>query len=223
MSPTDPIVQFAALHLGGRSVPDDLRTLLELHWRDAATGKDNRLKSTGVTLLDADRMPDAVTAILAGGDDLEAAERLTRAQAMRDMIRSSGFVAEAAAGDAIGYWFGPDSIPIEAAPLLRFDPNGHFSILPGSSISEGILVVASRGDNQAFSNLRDYLNELGLNISAQSIQDIQPRECALHPQAVYQQLIRAYSSDLSTTSVPVTGDPVAIMTMYRGPKIGSEE
>src|SRR6516164_8903209 len=127
---------------------------------------------------------------------------------MSDMIRYAGFVAEAAGGDAIGYWFGPDSIPIEAAPLLRFDSNDHFSILPGNSISECILVIASRSDHRTFSNLRDWLNELGLNIPARTIQDIQPRECALQPQALYQQLIRTYSRDLSTTSVPGTGDPV---------------
>jgi hypothetical protein len=48
-------------------VPDDLRTLLELYWRDAETGNGNPLKSAGVTLLDADRMPDAVAAILVAG------------------------------------------------------------------------------------------------------------------------------------------------------------
>jgi hypothetical protein len=223
MSPIDPIAQFAALHLGNRAVPDDLRRLLELDWGNAASGKSNRLKRAGVTLLDGDRMPELVAAVQAGRNDLPSAERLARAQAMADMVRYSGFVAEAAAGDAIGYWFSPKSIPIEAAPLLRFDADGHFSILPGKTISEGVLVIASRGNNQTFSDLRDYLNELGLTISARSIQDIRPRERAPDPETTYQQLIRAYSTDLAAASVPDTGDSVNLMTMYRGPKIGPED
>ena len=43
MSPIDPIIQYATQHLGGRIVPDDLRKLLNLQWRDAAGGSSNNL------------------------------------------------------------------------------------------------------------------------------------------------------------------------------------
>ena len=222
MSPIDPMIQYAAQHLGGRTVPDDLCKLLNLQWRDAASGRSNRLKRAGVTFMDGDRMPGLIVAVCAGRDDLEAATRLANAQAMGDMIRYSGFVAEDAAGDAIGYWFSPDRIPIEAAPLLRFDTDGNFSILCGNGIAEAILVIASRGDNLTFSELRDYLNDQGVNITARTIQDVQRRECSLLPQATYQELIQAYSADLSATSVSDTGGPVDIMTIHSGPKIGPE-
>jgi hypothetical protein len=214
--PIDPIVRFGAQHLGGRTVPDDLRKLLEAHWRDAASGKNSRLKSAGVEFIDGDQLPRLIAAERAGRDDLEGAMRLAFAQAMGDMIRYSGFVAEDAAGEAIGYWFSPDHIPIETAPLLRFDTNGNFSILCGKNIAEAILVIASRGDNKTFSELRDYLCELGINVAPRTIQDVQRREPALPPQATYEQLIQAYRADLSTTSAPDTGSPVDIMTSHRG-------
>jgi hypothetical protein len=116
----------------------------------------------------------------------------------------------------------PDRVPIETAPLLRFDTDGNFSILYGNGIAEAILVIASRGNNLTFSELRDYLNEQGLNIAARTIQDVQRRECSLLPHATYQQLIQTYSADLSATSVSDTGGPVNIMTIHRGPKIGPE-
>ena len=192
MSPIDPITQFATQHLGGSTMPDDLRRLLNLQWRDAASGRSNSLlKDAGVTFLDGGRMPGLIAAVCTGRDDLEGAARLAYAQAMADMVRYSGFVAEDAAGDAIGYWFSPDRIPIETAPLLRFDTDGNFSILPGNGIAEAILVIASR-------------------------------ECSLLPQATYQQLIQAYSADLLATSVSDTGGSVNIMTIHRGPKIGPE-
>jgi len=192
MSPIDPIIQYATQQLGGRTMPDDLRRLLNLQWRDAAGGRsDNLLKDAGVTFLDGGRMPRLIAAVCTGRDDLEGAARLAYAQAMGDMVRYSGFVAEDAAGDAIGYWFSPARVPIETAPLLRFDTDGNFSILPGNGIAEAILVIASR-------------------------------ECSLLPQATYQQLIQAYSADLLATSVSDTGGSVNIMTIHRGPKICPE-
>ncbi len=221
-SPTDRIVQYSARYLGGRAVPDDLRKLLELQWRDAEDGGNNRLKRTGVTLID-NMLPKVIAAACAGRDDLAGATRLAHAQAMADMVRCSAFVAEDdTTGDAIGYWFSPDRIPIEVAPLLRFDTEFNFSILPGNNLAEAILVVASRGEEQRFCELRDSLNELGLNIAARSIQDVQPRPCAILPQATYQQLIQAYSADLSAASVLNIGGPGDIMTVHRGPKIDLE-
>jgi hypothetical protein len=216
MLPTDPIVQFAAQHLGGRSVPDDLGKLLESQWQDVASGSSNRLKNAGVEFIDGDRMPRLIAAECVGRDDLEGAMRLARAQAMGDMLRYSGFVAEDTAGDAIGYWFGPDRIPIGLAPLMRFDSNSNFSILCGNGIAEAILVIASQGDNQTFSELRVYFCELGISIAPRTIQEVQRRECAFLPQSAYEQLIRAYLANLSTTSTSDIGGPVNIMTIHRG-------
>jgi hypothetical protein len=219
----DPMIDFAQRRLGGRAVPSDLGNLLE--WERAGAPSSGRgfLKSAGVRMLDGDRMPSLVAAILAGRDNLDSANRLAYAQAMGEMLRYCGFVAEAAAGDAIGYWFSPDRIPIDTAPLLRFDTEGHFSILPGNTIVEGILFIASRGDDQTFGALRKQLHDMGLDISARTRGDLRPRECALHPEVTYQRLVRAYARDFSTTSMPDTGEPVDLMTMHRGPDIGPEK
>jgi hypothetical protein len=222
MSPIDPIIQYAARHLGGRTVPDDLCKLLNSQWRDAATGRRNRLKDAGVTFIDVDRMPRLIVAVCAGRDDLQGATRLAYAQAMGDMIRYSGFVAEDDAGDAIGYWFSPDRLPIETAPLLRFGTDGNFSILCGNCIAEALLVIASRGNNLTFSELRNYFNEQGITIAARTIEDVKRRECSLLPQATYRELIQAYAADLAAGSMSDTGGAVNIMTIHRGPKIGPE-
>jgi hypothetical protein len=132
-------------------------------------------------------------------------------------------VAEDASGCAIGYWFGPGRTPIEAAPLMRFDGNGRFSILCGNGIAEAILTVASGGSDSAFLKLRHYLNEQGLTITARTIEDIPHPECLVQPQATYEQLVRNYSADLSAASEHDTGSPVNIMTTHRGPEIGPSD
>jgi hypothetical protein len=219
MSSCNPMPDFAAQHLGGRTVPNDLRRLLELQAHDAASGSANVLKDAGVTFLLGDRLPALVEAECRGRDDLGGIARLAQSQAMADMARESGFVAEDEDGAAIGYWFGPEQLPIESAPLMRFDRNGSFSVVPGNGIAEAVLVIGSHGSDETFAALRDELNRQGFAIAARSIGDVGPRKCAVGPQAIYEQLIQSYSADLSTTSAPDTGGPVEIMTTYRGPRI----
>src|SRR5262245_17117924 len=161
MPEIDPNVQFTALHLGGRTVPDDLRRLLSLQSVDAASGRANRLNDAGVFFLSGDRLPALIESECRGRDDLSGVARLAHAQAMADMVRYSGFVAEDRDGNAIGYWFGPHQFPIEVAPLMRFGPDD-FSILRGKGIAEAVLVVAAHGNDRIFSDLRKYLTGQGL-------------------------------------------------------------
>lgn len=219
MSSSNPSLDFAAEHLGGRPMPDDLHKLIDLQARDAATGGENPLKQAGVTFLGGDRLPALVAAACRGRDYLEGIARLAASQATADMVRLSGFVAEGAGSGAIGYWFSPEQAPIEVAPLMRFDQSGSFSLVPGNGIAEAVLVIGSRGDEGTFRTLRDWLNEQGFAISARSISDIKPRPCATGPQAAYERLIQTYSADLSATSTSGVGDPVELMTTHRGPKI----
>jgi hypothetical protein len=62
MSSGTPTVDFATQHLGGRPMPDDLRKLIDLQARDAASGGANPLKQAGVTFLDSDGTPALVAA-----------------------------------------------------------------------------------------------------------------------------------------------------------------
>jgi hypothetical protein len=215
----DWAAQFAAYHLGGRSLPDDLRRLLSLQRDQAASGRATCLDRLGITFLACDRRPALIDAECRGRDGLQGIARLAHAQAMADMVRYSGFVAQDDDGNAIGYWFGPDQVEIESAPLMRFDTTGHFSILRGNSFAEAILALGSQGNDSVFRELRDCLNQQGLAITGQSVHDLSQSKRALDPQVTYQRLIEGYLTDMSATSVPDAGEPVSIMTTQRGPQI----
>jgi hypothetical protein len=219
MAAVDPCVRFAAQHLGGRPMPEDLCKLLKLQWSGLEAASPHRLIRACVTFLDGDRLPALIEAECRGRDDLGGPVRLAHAQAMTDMVRCSGFVGEQADGSALGYWFGPDRTAIEIAPLMRFDANGHFSLLRGHGIAEVILVAAAQGNERTFAELRQYLNQQGFGIAAVSVDDIRSADCLPLPQIFYQQLVRAYLADLSAASVPETGSPVTIMGTNRGPDI----
>jgi len=207
------IAEFSASHLGGRAVPDDLRLLLDMQWSNA-----DAFDPLGVCFLLGDQGPTLIGEECSGRNDLSSVERLAHAQAMTDMLRTSAFIAEDKEGGALGYWFGSQH-GIDTAPIIRFDRKGVFSILPGHGIAEAILVFASRGDERLFAGLRDQLSRYGLHIIPASIASISLPDCSPTPQAVYEQVLATYRTDLSGTVPPDIGDPAEILAIERGPKI----
>ena len=210
MVESSPISEFSAVHLGGRPAPADLRLLLEMQW--SAVGASNSLQ---VRFLAANQAPAQVAAEISGRDDLAGLERMARAQAMTDMFRDSGFVAECGDGAALGYWFGPSHCPIDAAPILQFHRKGVFSILPGNGIAEAILALAADGDQRRFAEMRDHLDRHGLHIIPNALAAIRVPVCSPTPQTVYEQLLAKYREDLSAATPPAAGGPVQILATER--------
>ena len=209
MTHPNPISEFSTFHLGGRAVPSDLRLLLEMQW--SAAGASDPL---GVRFLVGNQGPAKVSEECSGRDDLTGLERIARAQAMTDMFRYSGFVAECGGG-ALGYWFGPSQYTIDAAPIMRFDHKGVFSILPGNGIAEAILALAAGGDERCFAELRNQLGRHGMHIVPVSLAAIDVPACSPTPQTVYEQLLATYRAGLSSAAPQDFGDPVEILATER--------
>lgn len=134
---------------------------------------------------------------------------------MTDMFRYSGFVAECGDGAALSYWFGPTNFTIDAAPIVRFDRKGDFSVLPGSCIAEAFLALAADKDERRFVELRDQLEQHGLHIVPTSLADIRAPVCTPSPQTVYQQILATYRANLSAAVPPQSGGPVEILVTER--------
>ncbi|MGP0090314.1 MAG: hypothetical protein ACLPKB_10225 [Xanthobacteraceae bacterium] len=214
MTPSNPITEFSASHLGGRPVPNDLRLLLEMQ-RSGAVGGD----LLGVRFLMGNQRPAQADVECSGRNDLSGPDRIAHAQAMTDMLRYSGFIAEDNEGGALGYWFGPSQYAIDTAPIMRLDRAGVFSVLRGKGIAEVVSVLAAHGDEGIFAGLRDQLSRHGLHITPASLAAIGVPACSPTPQAVYQQLLANYRADLSSATIPDFGDPVEILATERGPEI----
>lgn len=210
MTQSAPISDFSKFHLGGRVAPPDLRLLLEMQW--SAGGASDPLR---IRFLADDQAPAQVAAESSGHTDLTGLEQTARAQAMTDMFRYSGFVAECGDGAALGYWFGPTHFTIDAAPIIRFDRKGDFSVLPGNCIAEAFLALAADRDERCFAELRDLLERHGLHIVPTSLAAIRAPVCTPTPQTVYQQILATYRADLSAAVPPQSGGPVEILITER--------
>jgi hypothetical protein len=210
MTRTALISDFSKFHLGGRAPPADLCRLLEMQWSAGGASDPSRIR-----FLAADQAPAQVAEESSGRADLTGLERAARAQAMTDMFRYSGFVAECGDGAALGYWFGPTNFKIDSAPIIRFDRKGDFSVLPGSCVAEALLALAADKDERCFVELRDQLERHGLHIVPISLAAIRAPVCTPTPQTVYQQILATYRANLSAAVPPQSGGPVEILATER--------
>ena len=210
MRQSNLISDFSKFHLGGRVAPADLCLLLEMQW--SARGASDPLR---IRFLAGVQAPAQVAAESSGRADLTGLERTARAQAMTDMFRYSGFVAESGDGAALGYWFGPTHFTIDTAPIIRIDRKGDFSVLPGNCIAEAFLALAADGDEPYFAELRDQLERHGLHVVPISLAAIRAPGCTPTPQTVYQRILATYRGDLSAAVPPQSGGPVDILITER--------
>jgi hypothetical protein len=194
MTKIDPT--YSSRHLGNRPIPNDLRLLLEMHLNDSVPTDC----LNGIRFLDGDRSATLIEMECSGRNDLSGVSKLAHAQAMADMVHMSGFVAEDGDDSAIGYWFGSAQSQIDDAPLILFNRNHSFSVLPGAGIAETVLVLASHGDDRIFVKVRNLFRRFGLQVAPTSLQGVAIRSCSPSPQTIYEQLIATYSADLSTAT-----------------------
>ena len=54
--------------------------------------------------------------------------------------------------------------PIDAAPIVKFDAEGQFVLLPGRSLSEVMLGACGIDDGTRFAEARNWLAEHGITI-----------------------------------------------------------
>jgi hypothetical protein len=130
MTHDSKLAEYSRQRLGGRKLPDDLRTLLVLQWQRGVTA--------------------------AGADPLD------------EMGEHAAFVARDDDDRIIGYWFGPENVGIDAAPILRLDTEGQFALLEGGTLSEALLGSHVFDDAERFTQLKEEFAKAGIAISAGS-------------------------------------------------------
>ena len=96
------------------------------------------------------------------------------------------FVAELPDSTYLGYWRGRSKRAIAASPIVVYDSEGQFSLIPGASIAEAILATAYDEDN--FMELKTLLESMGIAIAASSIDDLAMPDVDDDPGALHREL-----------------------------------
>lgn len=167
MAHEEKLAEYARQRLTGRDVPADLRTLLVLQWeRDAATPGADPLHFLGVSLLEVGETHDLLDHSYLNDKDRADPDTMANVAAMKSTCEHAAFVARDHDGNVLGYWFGPENLGIGAAPILKLDTEGQFSLLAGLNLSEALLGDRVFEDAEKFAQLRQEFAKAGIVIGA---------------------------------------------------------
>ncbi|MFI6518252.1 hypothetical protein ACIBF1_22035 [Spirillospora sp. NPDC050679] len=183
--------EFSRERLGGRPLPDDLRTMLVAQW-EGRTGFRDLLGVTFPEPGEADLLLDT--------DYLTEAERADpEMQAVHAGMAEMGKYARLVAKNEdcwIGYWLHPDEPADRPAPLIQLDTEASFWLLQGRTLAEALVAVCSHYRDEsdarlAFSALAADLAGLGLPLGADSYDALHEPEPVVQPEDLMEELIDA--------------------------------
>jgi hypothetical protein len=169
MTHDSKLAEYSRQRLGGRKLPDDLRTLLVLQWQRGVTAAGaDPLDEMGVVLLEAGETHALLDHSYLNDKDRANPDTMANVAAMMSTCEHAAFVARDDDDRIIGYWFGPENVGIDAAPILRLDTEGQFALLEGGTLSEALLGSHVFDDAERFTQLKEEFAKAGIAISAGS-------------------------------------------------------
>jgi hypothetical protein len=153
--------EYSEQRLGGRPIPDDLRALLTMQWErpqvSASDGEEpDPLAYIDARLLDADEVPDLLDHSYLTPKDLQDPDIVGNVNAIKTVCEHAAFVAVDTSGRLFGYWFGPEQLPIDAAPIVQLDTEGCFTLVQGRTLVESLVGYSLYSDGDDYQELREW-------------------------------------------------------------------
>jgi hypothetical protein len=200
MTPAEKLAEYSRMRLGGREIPADLRALLLLQWqRDEEKPAADPLEAMFVSLLEAGETHDLVDHSYLNEKDRADPDIMANVAAMKSTCEYAAFVARDEDGNLIGYWFGPENVGIDSAPILKVDSEGQFELLGGRSLSEALLGDKVFEDADKFAALKDVFAQAGIAIAADSWEDLEYPDPPTSPAVFHEE---RYEENRSKAGLP---------------------
>ncbi|MFJ9646156.1 hypothetical protein [Streptomyces sp. NPDC101206] len=185
------LAEFSRERLGGRPIPDDLRTMLVAQWEDRADFRE----LLDITFLEAGRLQPLLDTGYLSEAELADPEMQAVNAALVVLAEYVKIVAERDEG-WIGYWVHPDE-PADRPPVVvGLDTEFTLSGMAGSSLAEACAADQVRYAGEpdartAFASLAGRLAELGVPLRADDYDDLSEPGFTVDPEALTEELIDA--------------------------------
>ena len=144
------------------------------------------LAALGVQVLDED--DDLFTHEYLTAEDLARPDVVANIAAINEVAALALWALQNEESELWGWWQGPDQIPLERAPVVRYDTEGQFELMAGRDMATALAVHYSWDEEERYQAIRDALADLGLDLpatlaDAQLWPEVTPTPRTLHEQA----------------------------------------
>lgn len=194
---TNPRLEnFKRVILKNQAIPDDLLRLWMLHESHPLDG----FARMGVKFIEPGRIPDLLSHAYLNDDDRANADIMRNIAAFDEVFELSTFVVELDDTSTLGYWHGPGNASISQAPILMLDTEGQFSIVPGRTLTEGLLGQALKySDTSEVDDMLTWLAKHQISVGAKQLEDLTPPRVDVLPSEIH---LRAYNGRRVSDGLP---------------------
>ncbi|MFI0821594.1 hypothetical protein ACH4TX_38960 [Streptomyces sp. NPDC021098] len=185
---------FSRERLGGRPIPDDLRTLLIAQWEK----RQAFYEQFGIMFLEPGEN-DPLLEQSYRDERAPAAPTTASGVADRQMAQYLKVVAKHEDGACYGYWVHPDEPTDQPPRIVHRDSEGSFVLMGGKTFTEAIVEDYFSVPEQEFAEVSEYFSaevaellvELGIPVPTSSTADLDWPETLHDPDDIYAELYDA--------------------------------
>lgn len=164
----EALTRFKREILQSADIPPDLLRLYETETRRVPNVHEyvDAYEMLGLELIVPGALPSLMTNDYLSEEDLKNPDIRANVKAVDEVFAHCTFVATDDNGNLIGYWRGPEKLPLDQAPVVRFDTEGQFTLLDGLHITEAVAADMTFEDDEKFSELRAAFEKMGVAFSS---------------------------------------------------------
>lgn len=103
--------------------------------------------------------------------------------AIREVARLITFVAKDEEDNFYGYWHGKQGRPLQNAPIVQYDTEGQFHIMPGTSLTESFTAQYCFDNDDLFNEIKEGFAKLEFFFQYNSWQEVYDHETEIEDDA----------------------------------------
>jgi hypothetical protein len=92
-------------------------------------------------------------------------------KAIHAVAKLARFVAKGDESDLFGYWLGTENRSLLAAPIIKYDSEGQFSLMPGKTLTEAVAIMNAFDEQDVFLNYKTQFETIGIRFEVANVED----------------------------------------------------
>lgn len=178
--------EFVENRLRGDSLPPDLSILV--------SNRDELARLTGVVLNSSASWAPWLDTSYLTEKDLADPDIRANVRAIGEVCKFIDFVAEDEDGNYLGYWRGPNRLPLSEAPVVCLDNEGQFDFCGTANIAGAILTRCGR-----FEHTRPWLLSIGIESLPKGPHDLFDLDTRPSPRELHADLYEKFEAEERAT------------------------